>query len=155
MKQLDTVTNPGSAPEECASLVLQVVPQVMRAIRAELRDRADAALSVTQFRTLAYLAEQSGGSLSDLADHIGLALPSMSKLVDGLVARELVTREEDPNDRRRVVLCLTAKGRQSVQRAFSATQAQLSQRLQGLTPEQREAVACAMIALRPIFVSKD
>jgi hypothetical protein len=44
-----------------------------------------------QFRTLAVIDRNANASLSDVTEHIGLTLPSMSKLVDGLVARKLAT----------------------------------------------------------------
>ena len=102
-----------NSAEACAHEVLDVVPLVMRAIRAELRRHRTADLSLAQFRTLAYLNSHAEVSLSEVAEHIGLSLPTMSKLVDGLLGRGLLTREEDPADRRRVILCLTERARQS------------------------------------------
>ena len=48
---------------------------------------------MAQFRTLAFVDANQGASLSEVAGHIGLGLPSMSKLVDALVNRELLTRD--------------------------------------------------------------
>ncbi len=144
-----------SGAEECAREVLDVIPQVMRLIRAELREHRKAELSVTQFRSLAFLGRHSGASLSELAEHIGLALPSMSKLVDGLVERGLVTRQEDPADRRRVVLCVTAMGDESVCAARKATQDYLAGRLALLAPEERATVSSAMAALRAAFLTEN
>ena len=79
-------------PDVCAQEILEVVPAVMLAIRAELRRHRTADLSVPQFRTLAFIDRQADASLSDVAEHIGLTLPSMSKIVDGLVTRKFVTR---------------------------------------------------------------
>jgi DNA-binding MarR family transcriptional regulator len=152
MKLLDITINSG--PDECAREVLDVIPEVMRLIRTELREHREAELSVAQFRSLAFLGRHSGASLSELAEHIGLALPSMSKLVDGLVERGLVTRQEDAADRRRVVLCVTAAGDESVHAAREATQDYLSSRLASLTPEQRATVMQAMEALRAVFVTE-
>jgi DNA-binding MarR family transcriptional regulator len=152
MQLLDTAINSG--PDECAREVLDVIPQVMRLIRGELREHREAELSVAQFRSLTFLDRHSGASLSELAEHIGLALPSMSKLVDGLVERGLVTRQEDAADRRRVVLCLTASGNECVRAAIEATQHYLSSRLALLTPEERATVVRAMGALRAVFVTE-
>lgn len=137
--------------DECAQEVLEVTPLVMRAIRAEMRCQRGWDLSVPQFRTLAYLSYSQGVSLSDVADFIGLALPSMSKLVDGLVARQLVTRELSSGDRRRVTLALTPAGQATFQVARTATQAFLSRRLAELAPEDRAIVIQAMQFLRPLF----
>ncbi len=75
-----------------AQQIVDVVPLVMRIIRNRLRERRAADINVSQFRALLYLNRNHGASLSDLADHIGLTPPSMSKLIEGLVARKLVSR---------------------------------------------------------------
>jgi len=126
----------------------------MRAIRAEMRRQRGWDLSVPQFRTLAYLNYYQGASLSDIAEFIGLTPPSMSKLVDGLVARQLVTRDFSTSDRRRVILALTPAGQATFQATRTATQAFLARRLAGLPAEERAVVTQAMQILRPLFTSK-
>jgi DNA-binding MarR family transcriptional regulator len=138
--------------ETCAHEVLDVVPLVMRAIRAELRRRRTADLSLAQFRTLAYLNSHAEVSLSEVAEHIGLSLPTMSKLVDGLLGRGLLTRVEDPSDRRRVLLCLTEEGRAMLGGALAATQSYLAGLLGELLPDQQATVVEAMAALRSAFM---
>ncbi len=138
-------------PEQAACEVLEVVPLVMRDIRAEMRRHRSCDLSVPQFRTLSFLDQHSGASLSDVAENIGLALPSMSKLVDSLVARKLVTREMHAGDRRRVTLALTARGRASLESARASTAAYLAGRVATLPEADRMVVVQAMQALRPLF----
>ncbi|MBI1876757.1 MAG: MarR family transcriptional regulator [Chloroflexi bacterium] len=138
--------------DTCAQEVLEVIPLIMRAIRAQMRRHRALGLSVPQFRTLAYLNYYQGASLSDAAEFIGLTPPSMSKLIDGLVARQLVAREISPDDRRRVTLALTSAGRAALQAAREATLAYLAQRLAELSAEERATVGQAMQTLRPLFV---
>lgn len=137
--------------DPCAHEVLEVTPLVMRAIRAEMRRHRALGLSVPQFRTLAYLSYNYGASLSDVAEFLGLALPSMSKLIDGLVARQLVTRESSPNDRRRVTLSLSSAGQATFQSAHEAARIYLAERLAGLSEHERATVTQAMQTLRSLF----
>lgn len=137
--------------DECAREVLEVVPLVMRAIRTEIRRQRGPDLSVPQFRTLAFLNHRPRTSLSEAADHIGLALPSMSKLVDGLVARRLVVREPCSEDRRRVTLGLTEAGSEALRSARELAQAYLAQVLAPLPAADRATVTRAMQFLRPVF----
>src|SRR2546423_12200574 len=61
----------------------------------------DLDLSISQTRTLHLLTrEMEKASLKALADAIGLSLPAVSRSIDGLVHRNLVTREENAEDRR-------------------------------------------------------
>jgi len=137
--------------EESARRVLETVPLIMRAVRAEMRRQSAADLSVPQFRTLIFLSRQAGASLSQVAEHIGLTLPSISVLVGGLVERGLVRREAHAADRRRVTLTLTERGESVLAGARDATQAALAARLSVLSPEDRATVAQALQLLRPIF----
>ncbi len=80
--------------DECARQLLDTTPQIMRFIRAEMRSHRGHDLSVPQFRTLTFINRNPEASLSNLANHLGLTLPSTSKLVDGLVNQKIITRHE-------------------------------------------------------------
>ena len=142
------------SPDDCAREVLEVVPLIMRAIRTDMRSHRTPDLSVPQFRTLAFIDRNAGASLSDAADYIGLTLPSMSKIVDGLVARRLVIRQTHRADRRRMTLALTARGQARLQSAREAAQACLASSLASLSDIERAAIAEAMQAMRPIFTPR-
>src|SRR3954454_12739314 len=59
-------------------------------------------LSFSQLKALQYLSTARAPELSlkQLGDQLGLSLPAVSRAVDGLVQRGLVTRTEDVEDRR-------------------------------------------------------
>jgi len=133
-----------------AQAVLDVVPAVMRFIRAEMRSqRAD--LSVPQFRSLMYIAKNEGASLRDVARHLGLTSPSTSKLIDVLERRSLVTRRPCAEDRRRITLGLTPAGSAMRRLALEETQKKLAARMGPLAPSELETVTEAMSVLRRSF----
>jgi DNA-binding MarR family transcriptional regulator len=85
----------------------------------------EAGLSLPQYRVLAYLSEGDAAA-SALADRLRVSPPSVTSLVDGLLARALVTRRHhDTGDRRRVSLAITAKGREVLAAADQAASEQL------------------------------
>jgi MarR family transcriptional regulator for hemolysin len=135
----------------CATLLLDVVPGVMKAIRMEMRSSQAPDLSLAQFRSLWCLSANRGQSLSELADSIGLALPSMSKLIDGLISRGLVRRTPDKSDRRRIMLRPTERGEKILKAARETTRRHLAEQIAGLDPADLQAVARAMEVLRPVF----
>src|SRR4029077_403378 len=96
---------------QCAAELLELVPLMMRVIRAKVRSHSSPELSVAQFRALAFLGRNQRAMLGDVAGFLALTLPAASKLVDGLVSVGFATREIDPADRRKVALTLTAAGR--------------------------------------------
>ncbi|MGB8645154.1 MAG: MarR family transcriptional regulator [Anaerolineae bacterium] len=133
--------------------LLETVPGIMNIIRAEMRAQLTADLTVPQFRTLNFLNRRPGASLSDVAEHIGITLPSTSVMVDGLVARGLVSREPDAVDRRKVTLALTDLGRSMRETARQGAQAMLAERLANLSNDERETIREALRLLRPLFAS--
>ncbi len=139
--------------ENAAQQVLEIVPAVMRTIRAEFRSQRSMDLSVPQFHTLAYIQKNDGASLSSLAAHIGLTLPSMSKLIDGLVERGLVTRSSDQEDRRKICLCLTGTGKNELEAAYEHTQTFLINRISGLPKEDVETISRSMQLLKSLFMA--
>lgn len=52
----------------------------------------------------------------DLAASVGIEGPSLVRLLDNLIAKELIARSEDSTDRRAKLLCLTKDGRKIVER---------------------------------------
>jgi DNA-binding MarR family transcriptional regulator len=137
--------------QNTAQQVMEVVPLVMRTMRAKLRERRAADISVPQFRAMAYINRNAGASLSDLSAHIGLTLPSMSKLIDGLVTRNLITRTGHSQDRRRVCLSLTPQGRDELNEAYGHTQKYIAGKMSGLTEEDLKSISRAMQVLRELF----
>ncbi len=91
-------------------------------------------------------------SLSDLADHLGITPPSVSKLVDGLVKQELVSRREATTDRRKLTLELTHNGMSIINSAQAHAHANLAKTLSGLSNEKLKTIHEAMELLHPLFV---
>ena len=141
---------PDSA-QACARAVIEVVPPIVQALRVEMRAQRSNDLSVPQFRTLAYISRHPCCSLTAVADFIGLTLPAMSTLVNGLVEQGLVLRAVDPADRRRVLLTVTETGIAVHRRALDGAEAWLAARLDALSAEQLTAIQQAMAALAPLF----
>ena len=67
-------------------------------------------LPVEFWRVLEVLADESGRSMSALADAVSMKLPSLSKLIDRMVAQALVQRAPDPHDQRRVLVYISDVG---------------------------------------------
>jgi DNA-binding MarR family transcriptional regulator len=95
---------------------------------------ASAELSVPQYRVLSLLDEGSAIS-SSLAEKLAVRPPSVTSVVDGLVARALVAREPVDGDRRRISLVLTPAGRQLLRAADEAADERLTSLLECLEDE--------------------
>ena len=135
----------------CARAMLDGMPQVMWFIRRHMRRHRTRGLSVPQFRTLVLLDRYPSASLSLVAENLGSALPTASRMVAGMVRKGLIRREACAADRRQVSLVLSAKGRSAFEAARHETQNEVALKVSRLTPAQRGTVAEAMRLLGDLF----
>lgn len=71
-------------------------------------------VTVAEFRSLVVLASKGSSSLAHLASELGVTSSTAQRQVDRLVSSGLVSRTENPNDRREVVIDLTKAGKRVV-----------------------------------------
>jgi long-chain acyl-CoA synthetase len=102
-------------------------------------------LTLPQFRVLGILAEGSSAA-SHLADRLAVRRPSITALVDGLVARGLVDRRQEEDDRRKVALRLTEAGERILDAADRAVDEYIAS-LAGYLPTKEEAMALRSLEL--------
>ncbi|MEZ5227583.1 MAG: MarR family winged helix-turn-helix transcriptional regulator [Acidimicrobiales bacterium] len=87
---------------------------------------AELDLSPREMLVLSFVDHHAGLSQQELSERLGLDPTIVVGLVDGLEARDLLTRSKDPGDRRRNVLALTTAGaalRKQAVVSFEALQA--------------------------------
>lgn len=95
---------------------------------ARTLERTKTALSLSQYRMLAMIAEREAGRTarsSSLAIELSLTKPTVSVAIEGLQAQGLIARKPDPDDRRAVRVELTDAGRA----ALAASEAELIERV--------------------------
>jgi DNA-binding MarR family transcriptional regulator len=142
-------------PDACARAMLDGLPPVMWFIRRQVRRHRSHRLSVPQYRALCLLDRIPTASLSEVADHLGAALPTASRMVSNLVAKGLAVRKPCVDDRRQVALELTPKGRKAYEGAQRETQESLAAELEGLNDKQRATIADAMRLMGHVFLASD
>ena len=96
----------------CSREILESIPVVMhyirRGIRRELGDKA----SVPQIRALSFIRRNPSSTLTTVSEYLAVSNATTSSIVDRLVKKGLVTRSEDPKERRCLQLSLTQKGQE-------------------------------------------
>jgi len=90
-----------------------------------------------------------------VAQQLKLSAGAVTELVEGLVGEGLVRRGTDPDDRRAVVLALTAEGRHVFERYELAASSAVAQVLGRLTPPQRRRLRSAFADLNAAFTGVD
>ncbi len=133
---MKTVTDPVTIANELRPVLLKLSRQVRR----ELHE-----LDVTagQVSILAQISSRPGIGVGALAELEGVSSPRMSKVVQELLATELVTSERGA-DRRRIGLEVTPRGDTVLRSVKKRRTAWLARRLQQLEPEELEALEAAL-----------
>lgn len=98
-----------------------------------------------EWRVLALLAEAPGRTMSEIAEAVFLPAPSLTKLVDRMVAANLLHRRPDPADRRRVLVHPTERGRAQHARLSEAAAAERA-RIESLFGREEAALLSALLA---------
>ncbi|MBK1661970.1 MarR family winged helix-turn-helix transcriptional regulator [Paracraurococcus ruber] len=119
----------------------------MEAVRAV----PDGRLTPPQFRILNYLFVAPGASLSEVANYLGVRLPTASVMLVKLAAEGYVLRSRHPASRRRMQLVLTEHGQQVTASVRGALFGRLGAGLERLEEADRAAIQDAMPALRRLF----
>jgi DNA-binding MarR family transcriptional regulator len=98
-----------------------------------------------QKKILFYLDYRGPGRMSDLARQVSITMPAATAVVDKLVKSGLVSRENDPADRRVIIVALTASGRRTIRRVMHLHERRFEEILQRL-PERKRAQLVAAFA---------
>jgi len=88
-----------------------------------------------------YNAPDGVRSPSEIGQVLGQSKPHMTRLSDGLLAKGLIRRANSEEDRRRVVLALTPKGRRTVARLIPQVWEQHKQLTAGLSTSDLRQLA--------------
>jgi DNA-binding MarR family transcriptional regulator len=103
----------GKAPDpSSAQQLAQLLSQAERGVTRQLgRVLEEEGSTVEEWRTLVLLADGTSHPMSEIAEFALLPAPTLTRLIDRMVADNLAYRKPDPRDRRRVLVHITPRGR--------------------------------------------
>jgi DNA-binding MarR family transcriptional regulator len=150
-------TKPGRAAadtdvREIAAQLGAVVNHVFLFDQGEmLRTMEESGLTPTQCKALLALAGPGENAeprqITEIAERLGVSPPAMSRAVDGMFRKRLLTRVEDEQDRRVRRIAITPKGERLVAKLVSIRLASLEAFVSTLTAVQRRKLDAALDAL--------
>jgi DNA-binding MarR family transcriptional regulator len=130
-----------------ASRIVDLLPIIIRNLRiGGLLDNVRPGLSLS--RVLALLALERAGAggapMRELAEELGVTVPSTTGLVDRLVREGLARRQPHPTDRRVVLVVPTAEGTAAVRRSGMYLTEVMAVVLSDINEGEREALVRAV-----------
>jgi DNA-binding MarR family transcriptional regulator len=143
---------PSPEIRETAAQLGAVISQLFLHDQGEqLQAIEDSGLTMSQCKALLALAGPGVSSeprqITEIAERLGLSLPAMSRAVDGMFRKRLITRVEDVQDRRVRRIAITSKGERLVAKLVSLRLASLERFVSGLSDAQRRKLDEALDAL--------
>jgi DNA-binding MarR family transcriptional regulator/GNAT superfamily N-acetyltransferase len=110
--------------------------------------------SLTQARVLYELAQRGTSTASQLAAELGLDHGYLSRILRGFGEQGLITKAASPNDKRQILLSLTARGRTAFARLDRRSQDEIAAMMSALSLPEQERVIAAMGTLESILGEK-
>jgi DNA-binding MarR family transcriptional regulator len=145
---------PETPPEirETAAQLGAVVSNVFLHDQGEqLQALEESGLTMSQCKALLALAGPGESAeprqITEIAERLGLSLPAVSRAVDGMFRKRLITRVEDEQDRRVRRIAITSKGERLVAKLVSLRLASLERFVSSLSDAQRRKLDVALDAL--------
>jgi DNA-binding MarR family transcriptional regulator len=99
------------------------------------------ALTRSQFKVLVYLVLGPGRTATELGEAMGMTKASLTGIFDALEAEGLATRTTDLEDRRKVRLLITDKGRNFCETKMLEFEGRLGERIAPLSEADRAELA--------------
>jgi DNA-binding MarR family transcriptional regulator len=139
---------PEPDPGPATTTLLRTAYNAMSAaIYRHVAQEAGAGLRPAHGNALEMLALEDGLRLTDIAAQAGMTPQSMGELVDDLVAKGYLRRQEDPADRRAKRIYLTGLGRQAADAGQVATRQAEAQIQAALGPRQYQQLRRNLAAI--------
>lgn len=122
--------------EELADIVTYLQRHLLRKMT---RSANSSHISIPQFTILSYLETTGEMTMGQLASYMGHTTPATTGLIDRLTETGLVERRNAPEDRRKVLVSITTKGKQILQSSREEIRNCLSKVSERLLPPDRDA----------------
>jgi DNA-binding MarR family transcriptional regulator len=129
--------SPSSELEEFERAWDHFFSAVRRARGRAARETGTEGLTLAQFQLLASFGERNEWPVGELAEAGGVAPPTATRMLDGLERDGVVERSHSTEDRRRVTVRLTPRGRRLLKRKRELVAAKRKELFRSLTRDER------------------
>ncbi|HEU4792802.1 MAG TPA: MarR family transcriptional regulator [Nitrolancea sp.] len=108
---------------------------------------SDVNVTIQQLRVMTILYNDGPRRVSLLARRLSVSTPTMTGILDRLVRQDLISRQDDPEDRRVVLNALTEKGQGLIERLQPVQSDRLRAIVSQLASSERQEVVSGLSSL--------
>lgn len=136
--------------------ILEAIRRIVQALDVTSRRlMSELGVTSTQLNCLAAIDEMPESTAREVADRIHVGTSTLVGVLDRLEDKDLITRERDASDRRRVLLRATHAGRELLERAPSPLGDVLHQKFRRLPRSEQRSLADAVGRVAELVTSGD
>jgi DNA-binding MarR family transcriptional regulator len=130
------------------ALIMAIVPLIKDSQTEVMTVTAEFDLTMSQLRMLFVLDKARADlAVNEVADQVSLSMAAAGRAVDGLVRGGLLSRREDPIDRRIKRIGLTEAGKRAIDQIGAARRHSVERFVDALNKTERAALAAAVATL--------
>jgi DNA-binding MarR family transcriptional regulator len=123
---------------------LLTASRVLVGVSARSLAEVEGTVTVTQFRTLVVLESNGEINLGRLAELLKVNSSTAMRMIDRLLVAALVTREDNPANRREVLLELSPQGRRLVRKVTARRRAEIASIVSAIPLDRRDELIEAL-----------
>jgi DNA-binding MarR family transcriptional regulator len=144
--------SPQASVGRTVDILLDTLPPVWDRIRSNLRAAGTGKFGITleQFHILRHI-RRGCQSVGELAEKKQISRSAVSQAVEGLVAKGLVTRRQESEDRRCVLLELSPRASEVLDANYEENRLWMMGQMAGLSREELQTIQSAMDILGKTF----
>ncbi len=130
----------GISPQKFGDQLVELLPRLMQEIsRYENNSVTSGTITCQQFLVLDQLSRRDAWTMNELVDVLDIRFSSATGMVDRLFKQGFVNRKRCTEDRRRVLVSISAQGQRVVDEVFEQKKNGIIQLFKRLNAEERQS----------------
>lgn len=130
------------ADDKPLSLIHVLSNRIGRAFHGEIETKFG--ITISEWRVLMTLTSEKGVSAAEITNRWAMEKMMVNRAIQRLVDNDCITRERDPNDRRRYRLALTTKGRKLYDKIALTTNKRYNELMSAIDSDETDALVRAL-----------
>ena len=154
MDEMQTIDDDAAARlrrEEIDDLLSGTFNSILRIEERSLNNRLTSGLTINEIHTLVAVGMYESNSMSTVAARMDVTLATLTKVANRLVDKGFIARAQAEDDRRKVMLSLTKRGREVVRVHNMFHRRMIDEALSDLTPEEERIFAESLMKVKAFF----
>ena len=130
--------------------------RILRATELFGRELAkDSGLTPVQFRVLQVVAETGATTPKDVSKRMGVSQPTITSLIDKLVAQGMVLRQKSQTDGRQTDILITKRGQETIEKAPDPLQQRYVRKFEALEDWEQAQLLSSLERVAALLDARD